>query len=305
MESVRNPRDRSVTSRGEIGVLPSGRLIRRAPVDRATRRKGTVSPRGLQLRIPEKVASLVPQLLAAVCFVVGIGIVLRDPGTIPVADTVTEPRSVSATAGKVMLSYGPLRVEPEPYVQPVRNTEPDTPVTTVHQEQPVQPRSPALSKRMLTQKVLQVIKRYAPRNRNPVVLAESIVQESLNQSYDPLFVAAVIKSESSFNELARSHKGAKGLMQLMPRTGSWLAQLAKMPKGELTDPGYNLALGIRYLKQLEQGYGGDRIFTLIAYNWGPGRVESATDGERRVPPEVMGYAIKILNDYRRWTSETT
>jgi soluble lytic murein transglycosylase len=115
----------------------------------------------------------------------------------------------------------------------------------------------------------------------------------------------VIKSESSFNELARSHKGAKGLMQLMPRTGSWLAQLAKMPKGELTDPGYNLALGIRYLKQLEQGYGGDRIFTLIAYNWGPGRVESAADGERRVPPEVMGYAIKILNDYRRWTTEAT
>jgi soluble lytic murein transglycosylase len=116
-------------------------------------------------------------------------------------------------------------------------------------------------------------------------------------------VAAVIKSESTFNAMARSHKGAQGLMQLMPKTGAWLASTAKMQRGALTDPGYNLKLGISYLKQLEQGYGGDRVFTLIAYNWGPGRVESAADGKRRVPPEVLTYAIRILNDYRRWRSE--
>jgi soluble lytic murein transglycosylase-like protein len=73
-----------------------------------------------------------------------------------------------------------------------------------------------------------------------------------------------------------------------------------MPRGSLTDTGHNLELGIRYLKQLEEQYDGDRVFTLIAYNWGPGRVESATDGKRRVPPEVVTYAIRILNDYRRW-----
>jgi soluble lytic murein transglycosylase-like protein len=89
----------------------------------------------------------------------------------------------------------------------------------------------------------------------------------------------------------------------MPKTGAWLADIENMPRGDLRDAGYNLKLGIKYLKQLEQGYGGDRVFTLIAYNWGPGRVESAADGKRRVPPEVMKYAIKILNDYRRWRRE--
>jgi soluble lytic murein transglycosylase-like protein len=157
-----------------------------------------------------------------------------------------------------------------------------------------------LSRGATVQQVYRIIKKYAPRHQNPRGLAEAIVTEALSQSYDPLFVAAVIKSESAFNALAKSNKGAQGLMQLMPATGRWLAQEASMPRGSLTDTGHNLELGIRYLKQLEEQYDGDRVFTLIAYNWGPGRVESATDGKRRVPPEVVTYAIRILNDYRRW-----
>lgn len=154
----------------------------------------------------------------------------------------------------------------------------------------------------LVGKVLRIIKRYAPRHRDPLTLAEAIVAEAETQNYDPLFVAAVIKSESAFNALARSHKGAQGLMQIMPATGRWLAQEAMVPRGSLTDPGHNLELGVRYLKQLEAQYNGDRVFTLIAYNWGPGHVESAAGGKRRIPPEVVTYAIKILNDYRRWRS---
>lgn len=129
-----------------------------------------------------------------------------------------------------------------------------------------------------------------------------IVYESLAQRYDPVFVAAVIKSESAFNSFARSHKGALGLMQIMPKTGAWLASQANMGPVRLTDPRSNLKLGIAYLKQLEEGYGGNRVLTLIAYNWGPGRVESASGGRRRVPGAVMQYAVKILNDYRRWSA---
>jgi hypothetical protein len=43
--------------------------------------------------------------------------------------------------------------------------------------------------------------------------------------------------------------------------------------------------------------------TLVAYNWGPGHVESAGRGKRRIPGEVMRYAVRILNDYRRWRGE--
>jgi len=155
----------------------------------------------------------------------------------------------------------------------------------------------------LTAKVYGLIRAHAPATTDARMLAREIVAESARQGYDPLFVSAVIKSESTFNTLARSDVGAQGLMQVMPKTDRWLAEIKDLPRGKLTDPGYNLRVGITYLKHLEELYRGDKIFTLIGYNWGPGRVESASDGKRRVPPEVMTYAIKILNDYRRWKIE--
>lgn len=155
----------------------------------------------------------------------------------------------------------------------------------------------------LEKQVYRILKRHGKANQNGKQLASAIVTEALSQNYDPMFVAAVIKSESAFNALAKSHKGAQGLMQIMPKTGAWLAEQAAIPHGKLTDPGHNLKLGISYLKQLEAEYKGNRMLTLVAYNWGPGHVESASAGSRRVPGEVMQYAIKILNDYRRWSSE--
>lgn len=155
----------------------------------------------------------------------------------------------------------------------------------------------------LEKQVHRILKRHGKPTQNGKELASAIVKEALSQNYDPVFVVAVIKSESAFNALAKSHKGAQGLMQIMPKTGAWLADQAAIPRGKLTDPGHNLKLGISYLKQLEAEYKGNRMLTLVAYNWGPGHVESASAGSRRVPGEVMQYAIKILNDYRRWSNE--
>jgi soluble lytic murein transglycosylase len=212
---------------------------------------------------------------------------------------------------EVARSYSRLRIEPVRYLGPEAMAPVEVVSVAPNEEEPNTEEfraphhgePPAFSRSVLVRKVLQIIQKHAPRNQNANALAEAIVQESTEQRYDPLFVAAVIKSESTFNAFARSHVGAQGLMQIMPKTGAWLADIGDMPRGNLTHVGYNLKLGIKYLKQLEQGYGGDRVFTLIAYNWGPGRVESAADGKRRVPPEVMTYAIKILNDYRRWRRE--
>lgn len=167
-----------------------------------------------------------------------------------------------------------------------------------------EPTSPAQPQRdALEKQVYKILKKHGKPAQNGKELASAIVKEALAQDYDPVFVAAVIKSESAFNALARSHKGAQGLMQIMPRTGAWLADHHDIPRGKLTDPGHNLKIGITYLKQLEAEYKGNRMLTLVAYNWGPGHVESAANGARRVPGEVMQYAVKILNDYRRWSSE--
>lgn len=155
----------------------------------------------------------------------------------------------------------------------------------------------------LSQRVLKIIQLYAPKHGDPKALAERIVRESVRQEYDPLFVAAVIKSESGFNSLARSHVGARGLMQIMPATGAYMADKLNIQKLQLYDSDQNLKLGIAFLKELEASYGGDKVMTLVAYNWGPGHVELAGKGKRRIPGDVMRYAVKILNDYRRWRGE--
>lgn len=156
-------------------------------------------------------------------------------------------------------------------------------------------------------KVLKIIRTHGKKGVDMDRLAAAIVNESRRLDYDPLFVAAVIKSESAFNSFATSHVGAKGLMQIMPETGKYVASLESfpgMPRGSLTDPGYNLRLGITYLKHLEELYGGNRVLTLIAYNWGPGHVEKTMKGQKRgVPRSVVNYALRILGDHSRWRQE--
>ncbi len=289
-----------------VGV-PRGRLVRRAlPTHQSVEQHGSSTPLR-RAGVHAHFSRLFPSLLAVVCFSAGATYMAFVPEQEDVLAIRPHNAELSKAVDAIAHSYKRLRIEPEPYVGPdvpapveVVSVAPNAEEESVATYQEI---APALSRNALVKKVFQIIQTHSPRNRDARSLAEAIVQASTEQGYDPLFVAAVIKSESTFNSLARSHVGAQGLMQIMPKTGAWLASIEKMPRGDLTDAGYNLKLGITYLKQLERGYGGDRVFTLIAYNWGPGRVESAADGLRRVPPEVMTYAIKILNDYRRWRRE--
>lgn len=155
-------------------------------------------------------------------------------------------------------------------------------------------------------KLEDVIRRYGKTKTNAKLLSQKIIREALEQNYDPLFVAAVIKSESAFDSFARSNVGATGLMQIMPATGKYVEKFKDFEPllgMSLTDPDYNLKLGIRYLKYLDEMFKNNKVLVLIAYNWGPGRVLDAFQGKRRVPPEVIRYATKILQDHSRWRRE--
>ncbi|CAN0095001.1 unnamed protein product [Discosporangium mesarthrocarpum] len=102
---------------------------------------------------------------------------------------------------------------------------------------------------------------------------------------DRALVFAFIRQESAFNARARSHAGARGLMQLMPRTASYIAgerALHGRGKHRLFDPEFNMALGQRYIAYLiaTDGIGTDLFRLAAAYNAGPGnlrRWESAID----------------------------
>lgn len=137
-------------------------------------------------------------------------------------------------------------------------------------------------------------------------LAHLIVTESLQAGYDPFFVTAVIKSESTFRKHAVSPVGALGLMQIMPDTGKFMSKVQKVEwtgASKLRDPRYNIRMGIGYLKYLDEMFKGDKEKMLVAYNWGPGNVLKAMKGMSRYPSSCVRYARSILNNHGRWNSD--
>ena len=110
---------------------------------------------------------------------------------------------------------------------------------------------------------------------------------------DPSVILAVIMAESSFRENAESHRGAQGLMQLMPATAEWLAQLKGMHDFEpemVWDPEVNIALGSFYLNRLLNMFNGNLEHALAAYNAGQGNVRSWL-----ADPEVSSDGINLDN----------
>lgn len=88
-------------------------------------------------------------------------------------------------------------------------------------------------------------------------------------------VYAVIRTESRFDPEAVSRVGAKGLMQLMPDTYSWLSRLMECDEEpeKITDPETNIKYGVYYLGHLYKRFGSASWETaLAAYNAGHGRI---------------------------------
>ena len=139
-------------------------------------------------------------------------------------------------------------------------------------------------------------------------LAVSIVSESMKANVDPLLVTAIVKSESLFKSGAVSHKGARGLMQLMPDTAKFTERNLQKPSwrengSSLHTADYNLSLGITYLKHLEDSFDGNRELALIAYNWGPGNLKNALKRNSHIPESTRAYARKIMNNHQKWLGE--
>ncbi len=89
-------------------------------------------------------------------------------------------------------------------------------------------------------------------------------------------VFAFVRQESCFNKHARSAVGARGLMQIMPKTGRVIAKMSQMTFNlhKMENESYNLTLGQNYLSYLMglPAIEGNLIFTAVAYNAGPGNL---------------------------------
>jgi hypothetical protein len=98
---------------------------------------------------------------------------------------------------------------------------------------------------------------------------ELIFETAKRHQLNPALVAALVRAESAYNSKAVSHKGAQGLMQLMPAT----ARRFGLAAGESFVPSRNIEAGTRYLAWLLQRFDGDIARALAAYNAGEGTVD--------------------------------
>lgn len=94
---------------------------------------------------------------------------------------------------------------------------------------------------------------------------------------DPALVYALMRQESHFKPGAKSHRGARGLLQLMPATASFIAQdrrLRGSGRNALYDPETNLEIGQTYIEHLleDPGVEGNMVRLAAAWNGGPGNV---------------------------------
>jgi soluble lytic murein transglycosylase-like protein len=120
-------------------------------------------------------------------------------------------------------------------------------------------------------------------------LAEDIYDIARETNIEPRLAFGLVKTESTFNERAVSHVGARGLTQVMPRTAAWLVPGTKTQ--DLYDRQTNLRLGFTYLDQMIDKYKGNVRLALLAYNRGPGTVDRVL--KRGGNPD-NGYADKVL-----------
>jgi soluble lytic murein transglycosylase-like protein len=138
--------------------------------------------------------------------------------------------------------------------------------------------------------------RAAPARRSSRVRAtryDNLIQQvSSTVTLDPALIKSVMHAESAFDPRALSHKGASGLMQLMPATAR------RYGVTRIFDPKQNVMAGSRYLRDLLRQFSGDMRLALAGYNAG----ENAVVKYGGIPPysETQKYVRKVLELYKSY-----
>jgi soluble lytic murein transglycosylase-like protein len=111
---------------------------------------------------------------------------------------------------------------------------------------------------------------------HPTAHMSRVQDASESTDVDPFLVLGLMRQESLYRRTARSNKGATGLMQVMPYTGSKIAFDLKETfiPDQLSDPGTNIRYGVWYLSKLLDRFEGGWPLAVAAYNAGPMNVSS-------------------------------
>lgn len=137
----------------------------------------------------------------------------------------------------------------------------------------------------------------------PLRYEDEITASAAAHGVDPYLVAAVIRSESSWDPEASSHQGARGLMQLMPETAQdmvakGLVDGKRYSYENLEDPTVNIEYGCAYLSYLLTYFNGATDRAIAAYNAGMGNVDGWAKQDKLLHnaitfPETQAYLVRV------------
>jgi soluble lytic murein transglycosylase len=141
----------------------------------------------------------------------------------------------------------------------------------------------------------------------PLRHEDIIRQQAAEKEVDAALIAAVIYSESKFDD-ATSSAGARGLMQITPEAANEIERLSggtSFRIDDLSDPEINIRYGTFLLRELLDRYNGDEAAALAAYNAGPANADQWGGSDLNVSdipfPETRAYVEEVLdkrNAYR-------
>lgn len=126
---------------------------------------------------------------------------------------------------------------------------------------------------------------------SPADLHEMLAEAGQEHNLDADLLASVVKAESNGNARAVSRAGARGLMQLMPKTA------AEEGVSDSFRPDQNVRGGSAYLDELLVRYHDNIALALAAYNAGP----AAVDKYHGIPPyhETRAYVARVIHEFNR------
>ncbi len=113
----------------------------------------------------------------------------------------------------------------------------------------------------------------------PRAYSVEVLSEAERQGLEPALIWAIMRQESAFYSKARSTSNAQGLMQVIPSTWDWLAELQKEAPGNPYSPATNIRYGAFYLRWLLNYLGGDTELVIASYNRGQGYIKRLFESE--------------------------
>jgi soluble lytic murein transglycosylase len=148
-----------------------------------------------------------------------------------------------------------------------------------------------------------------------IFFKDSVLKAAQDENFHPLFLFSVLRQESLFDRSVQSAAGARGLMQIMPVTGTEIASQLGVPidytADDLYRPVISIQFGAHYLSRLYDYFNGNLVLTLAGYNGGPGNANiwnGLSNGDTDLFIEAIRYdetrqyvktISEIMHIYRR------